>query len=264
MAIHYFGKKQARPGAIRFLLDKYVDTRSLPIPPISFGHAGNNWPWGILGNDSCGCCVWSGFAHETMLLANATRRPWPNFTDQSVIEVYCNQTGYVPGVPSTDDGTDMQQAAEYRRLKGLPDRDGVRHFIKAYAAIPITNDQAMLDLIMKLTYAFGCVGAGFRMQQAASEQFDARQPMSLVRGSPIIGGHYMPIVGRNSRGNALALTWGRITAITPAYMIEQIDEIIVYLSREYISVQTNLTPELLDEHTLDTDLALLTSAKKET
>jgi hypothetical protein len=254
--IHYFGKKSARLGAIRFMATSYVDLARLPTPPIVFGHVNNSWPFLTLGNDACGNCVWAGAAHETQIFRAATRKPWPRFTDDSVVSVYSQQTGYVPGVPSTDDGTDMQAAAEFRRVTGMPDADGALHFIKAYATIPITNDQHMLDLIVKLTFAFGVIGCGFRMQQAQGTQFDQKQPWSLMRGSPIVGGHYVPVVGRNSRGNLVGISWGRTTAITPVFMMEQLDEMIVYLSREYLTAGGH-TPELLQEAQLDADLATL-------
>lgn len=180
----------------------------------------------------------------------------PPFSPESVVKVYSQETGYVPGVPETDNGTDMQAAAEFRRRTGLPDRNGGKHYIKAYATIPITNDQAMFDLIMRLSYAFGLVGVGFRMQQAASDQFDARQPWSPVHGSPIVGGHYVPIGGRNSRGNPIGVSWGRTQGITPRYLIEQTDEVIVYLSPEYFNIH-NVSPEAIDISQLDADLARL-------
>jgi hypothetical protein len=254
--IHYFGKKPARPGAIRFMATSYVDLARLPTPPIVFGHVNNAWPFGELGNDACGDCVWAGAAHETQIFRAATRKPWPRFTEDSVVKVYSQETGYVPGVPSTDDGTDMQAAAEFRRVTGMPDADGALHFIKAYATIPITNDQHMLDLIVKLTFAFGLVGCGFRMQQVQGTQFDEKQPWGLVRGSPIVGGHYVPIVGRNSRGNLVGISWGRTTGITPVFMMEQLDEVIVYLSQEYL-MAGGQTPHLLNEAQLDADLAAL-------
>jgi hypothetical protein len=258
MAIHYYGKKRARPNAISFLVEKYVDIERLPVPPPVFGHIINSFVWaGSLGNDQCGCCVWAGAAHETMLYCHAARRSIPPFSSDSVVDVYSRETGYVPGVPSTDDGTDMQAAAEFRRRTGLPDRNGVLHFIKAYATIPITNDQAMLDLIWRLAYAFGLVGVGFRMQAAQSSQFDARQPWAPVYGSQDVGGHYVPIGGRNSRGNAVGVTWGRGQAATPRFMIEHIDEVIVYLSAEYFNIH-DVTPEALDLNQLNADLALLT------
>ena len=150
----------------------------------------------------------------------------------------------------------MAAAAKFRRVTGMPDADGALHLIKAYATIPITSDQHMLDLIAKLIFAFGCIGCGFRMQQAQGEQFDQKQPWGLVKGSPIVGGHYVPLVGRNSRGNFVGISWGRTTGISPQFVIDQLDEVIVYLSREYLTAGGQ-TPELLHEAQLDADLATL-------
>ena len=61
------------------------------------------------------------------------------------------------------------------------------------------------------------------------------------------GGHYVPVIGRNSAGNFLVITWGRLHAATPEFVTKYMDEGIAYLSLEYL--KNNLSPEgvALDE-----------------
>ena len=59
-------------------------------------------------------CVWAGAAHETMLLAREAGN-CVSFTDACVLGDYAAATDFNPDKAETDQGTDMQQAADYRR-----------------------------------------------------------------------------------------------------------------------------------------------------
>jgi hypothetical protein len=127
------GKKEARPDSIKLKLEDFVDKRRLralrakqPIRPKKVGHGGmiSRKGWAILGNDRYGCCVWSGAAHETKLWTyeGSNKNTW--FRDKDVLADYAQCTGFDPGKPETDVGTDMQKAAAYRRDTGIRDAYG--------------------------------------------------------------------------------------------------------------------------------------------
>src|SRR5215468_8854266 len=121
------GKKPARPGAVKFKLANYLVKLKLPTPPQVFGHEGLiGANWGMLGNDQYGDCVWAGAAHETMLWNKEAARA-VSFSDKSVLSDYSAATGFDPNDPSTDQGTDMQAAASYRKKTGIRDAKGKRH-----------------------------------------------------------------------------------------------------------------------------------------
>src|SRR5207342_1380181 len=129
----------------------------------------------------------------------------------AVLSDYSAAAGFDPSDPiNTDNGTDMQEAASYRRKTGVVDADGNRHLIDAYAAI----EPGDVDTLMLSTYLFGAAGVGIRFPISAMQQFDAGQPWDVVTGSRIDGGHYIPVVGRNSAGHLLCVTWGRLHAMT--------------------------------------------------
>ena len=54
------------------------------------------------------------------------------FNNQSVLKDYSAVTGFNPNDPNTDQGTDMQVAASYRRKTGVLDAAGKRHKVIAY------------------------------------------------------------------------------------------------------------------------------------
>lgn len=244
------GKKPARAGAVQFAFTDYFDKSKLPKPPAVFGLQRIVHSWGMLGNDKYGDCVWAGAAHETMLWCKEAGAE-TSFTDADVLSDYSAVTGFVPARPDTDNGTDMQEAAEYRRKTGNLDRNGVRHKIDSYVSLKVAN----LDDLMVATYLLGAVGVGIQMPNTADVQFDNAEPWDVVPKAEIDGGHYIPVFGRNSRGNILLVTWGRLHAMTPAFFERYNDEMIAYLSIERL--RKSVSPEGFNYAALASDLAAL-------
>jgi hypothetical protein len=242
------GKRAARHGAIRHRFKDFFDASALPKPTDVFGRT-SYFPedgWGILGNDKAGCCVWSGGDHLVMLWrALGGHGPTP-FTDQTVFEDY-GTTGYDPmqddanGDNPTDNGTDMVTAAAYWQKTGLLDATGARHKIDGYVSLETGN----IEEVALAAYLFGGVGVGALLPGDAEDQFDANQPWTLSKfhGED---GHYFPIVGRNHEGNLLAVTWGRLQAVTPAWLARWMDEGVAYLSLESLRTNTLLSQRGMD------------------
>lgn len=252
------GKRPARRGAIKLALGDYLTPSELPKAPPVFGHygRGDGLPWGMLGNDVCGCCVWAGAAHETMVWTHRAGAGLPApFTEDSVLSDYSAQTGYHPGDASTDQGTDMQAAASYRRRIGVVDAQGIRHRIEAYATIRM-GDPAQLALA---TYLFGAVGVGLQLPDYAEDRFDQRRPWVYETSKRSLGGHYVSVVGRNSAGHFLVVSWGRLHAMAPEFYSAFSDENAVYLTAE--NLENGLSPEGFDVARLSDDLAALTGVK---
>src|SRR5947209_17293807 len=118
-AIQYkLGKTAARPGAVSMKLSAYLSKAQLPVPPANFGHYDLISKYGMLGNDHYGDCVWAGAAHETMMWCKEAGST-ATFTDKGVLGDYSKVTGFKPNDPTTDQGTDMQVAASFRRKTGV-------------------------------------------------------------------------------------------------------------------------------------------------
>lgn len=244
------GKTPARKDAVKFKFMRYADPTALPTPPLRFGR-GLLDDWFVLGNSDYGNCVWAGAAHETMSWNKASRGRIIPFTDKAVLSDYAKVTGFNPKDPDTDNGTDMQEAASYRRKTGILDANGIRHKIESYIALDIGDP----DELALAAYLFGCAGIGLQYPKIADKQFDAQQPWSIGPNdkSAIVGGHYVPVVGRNSKGNFLVVTWGRLHAMTPDFYRRYCDEAIAYLSPEMFNDQL-LSADGFDIATLRKDL----------
>lgn len=232
------GKLPARPDAVKLRFSAYLPDKALPTPPAQFGwdHLIPSNAWGMLGNDQVGDCVIAGGLHET-LLWRATAKHTTPLSTACAIKNYELITGYDPNDPSTDQGTDMQVAASYRRKTGLLDANGHRHKVGAYVALRPGDVQQLATA----TWLFGAVGIGIEFPAFAMDQFNNDQPWDVQRAnSKIEGGHYIPDFGRgaiysNTGSNIRVVTWGKVIEMTPRFYQKYCDEAIVYLSEEMLT-----------------------------
>lgn len=245
------GKLPARPGAVQFQFSTYFRAGKLPTPPAIFGDFYKIAAWGMLANDSVGDCVLAGGAHETMLFRAEGAEAPAIFRDSDVLSDYTAITGYDPSDPSTDQGTDMEAAAAYRRKTGLIDSQGHRHTVDAYVALHPGN----LDMLANAVYLLGAAGVGIQFPGSAMDQFNAGQPWDVVPGAEVDGGHYVPCVGRNGQGNFLVVTWGKLQEVTPKFFATYMDEGVAYVSLE--RMRDAKSPQGFDEAALLVDLKSL-------
>jgi hypothetical protein len=245
------GKKPARPGAVRLRLASYVNAAALPPLPAAFGHDAliGARDWGMLANDRYGDCVWAGAAHETMLLAREAGR-LVTFSAAAVLGDYAAATGFDPARPETDQGTDLQEAAAYRRATGIVDAHGVRHRIAAYLALDCGN----LEHLYQAAYLFGVAGIGLSLPSSAIEQSKRGEAWDIVAGAAIEGGHYVPLVGRRADGLHV-VSWGVDQVMTERFLRQYCDEAIAYVSQECLLARKS--PEGFSYDDLISDLAAL-------
>lgn len=243
------GKRPARKGAIGLAFKNYFDASEFPTPPLVFGKTGLIHDWQMFANDRVQNCVFAGAAHETMLwVAEAGGVP-VSFSDGAVTSDYSAVTGYNARDPDTDQGTDMQQAAAYRQKVGILDARGKRHKVDSYVAI----EPGEVEQLALATYLLGAVGVGIQFPDSAWDQFDHAEPWDVQPRSRIGGGHYIPCVGRNSQGNFLIVSWGRLQAVTPGFIERYMDEGVAYLSFEMLK-DGKLSSRGFDAVTLKADL----------
>lgn len=245
------GKKPARPEAVSFKFANYVDLAVLPKPPRRFGHIDlmGSVRWGMLGNDRWGDCVLAGAAHETMVWNREAGRT-VDFDDQAVLADYGAVTGFNPNQPWTDQGTDMKDAASYRRKVGVRDASGQRHQILSYLAL----EPGDVRQLYVASYLFGAVGMGFLFPSSAMDQFN-RGRMWTPSNAPIEGGHYVSVVVK--RAHMECVTWGRLQPFTLAFYEKYTDEALVYLSEERLDGLTGRSLEGFDREQLLADLNAL-------
>jgi hypothetical protein len=241
------GKAPARKDAVSFKLTNYMQ---LPTPPTKAGHQVLVIDWeGMLGNDQYGDCVFAGADHETILW-NKEADLSANFSATTALSDYSKVTGFNQNDPSTDNGTDMQVAASYRRKTGIVDTTNKRHKVTAYLALTPKDKTQLKQAI----YLFGAVGVGVEFPASAMTQFNANKPWTVVSSSKIEGGHYVPAVGYDSR-YIYVITWGKLIKMSWGFYAKYNDESVAYISSE--SLKNNESLEGFNLAQLEADLNAL-------
>lgn len=220
------GKLPARKDAVKFKLTQYA---KLPTAPKRVNHLSVIDSWqGLMGNDQLGDCVCAEAGHGTIFY-NALAKNQVVVTTDNVIEMYKAVAGYVPGDPSTDQGTDMQVAASWRRKTGILDAQGKRHQIAAYLALS-GKGATLEEQIKQSIYYFGAAGVGFNFPSYAMDQFNAGKPWTVKKGS-IEGGHDVLAVAYDAT-YLYVVTWGKVQKMTWGFLKKYTDEALAYLSPE--------------------------------
>lgn len=243
------GLKPHRPGAVKMKFGDYL-TPALPKCPATFGHENLVKFFHMLGNDRFGNCAWAGAAHEQYIWSSmgSTRT---HITTMDVLSDYSACTGFRIGDETTDQGTDMQMAASYRRKVGIRDINNIRHKITAYAEVKAGD----LEQILTAAWLFGCCALGVTVGANQEEQFSLGRPWDGAPGSNA-GGHYVPLVGFRD-GLAWVVTWGELQPVTPDFIRANCDQAMAYLSPEMLKNGKSL--EGFDLAALTADLSSLTS-----
>lgn len=245
------GKKPYIPSKKDLLYRNYRGT-TLPPIPASFGHQSLVNNWGMLGNDTVGDCVIAGGDHET-LLWTVEGSSEASFNTANAISDYSAITGYNPNDPNTDQGTDVRTALQYRQNTGMIDANGNRHKIAAYLLL---NQSNLLNELLEATYLFSAVGIGINFPASAMDQFNNGQPWSVVQGSQIEGGHYVPVVGYDG-AYIYCVTWGQVQKMTVDFLTTYCEEAWAILSQEFINGK-EVSPEGFNLAQLQADLAAIT------
>lgn len=241
------GKLPARPGAIKFKLNNYLG-RDISVPTKA-GHQSLVKTWGMLGNDEYGDCVCAGAGHETILW-NAEANNNVVIDTPEALLMYHDVTGFNEDDPDTDQGTDMESAAKWRRKTGILDTNSKRHKIGAYLDIQVGNKPELKQAI----YLFSAIGIGINFPASAMKQFNAGKPWTVVKGSSIEGGHYVPAVGYDAE-YVYVITWGKVQKMSWDFFVEYNDESIAYLTEEFLRSGKSL--EGFNYEQLQKDLASL-------
>lgn len=253
-----FGKKPARftRRSFRAGLAVAYHLNQLGPPPLT----SDDWPaavaratggdWGMMGNDRYGCCVEADEAHSLMLRTANTGPAMVQPTADQVLALYSAETGFDPGRTDprgdnpTDQGTDELSACQYMETTGF-----LGHRARATAAVDPLN----FDHVRWAIQLFGSLRTGFNVPGYAMDQFNQGQTWDVKAGAVnVVGGHDVPFV-RYDQGLFYCVTWGKLQAVTPAFVQAFFDEAHVLLFDDWIA-QGGLAPSRLDMAQLLGDL----------
>lgn len=229
----------------RLELDSYLTERFQAAPSVvDFASQVASWP--VYGNDRIGDCTAACAGHQIQAWTRYTGTE-ADIPEADVIQLYSAVSGYDPKTGANDNGAVIQDVLTYWRKSGVP---VAGHKILAFAQL---KD---LGKIHDALWMFGSVYLGFDCPESALQQFDAGQPWTVVPGSPIAGGHAVPVQYADL-GSYQVVTWGRLQQMDQAFMSEYVSEAWVVITDDWLE-KNGSTPEGLDLQALGQDLADLT------
>jgi hypothetical protein len=221
------GKRPTRvdPRTLRF--SKYVKKRALPPPPASLDYGTKVKAWGMMANDTVGCCTTAAAGHQIQTWTSQASR-LVTVSDKSVLAAYSAVTAYDPKDPDTDQGAYEIDALNFWRKKGVGGRR-----ILAYAGLDF---QQPLQ-VRQAAYVFGGAYIGLALPLTAQAQtgglWDVTGPAQGEAAPGSWGGHAVNVVAYDRDGLAV-VTWGQIQWMTWGFWARYCDEAYCIISLDWL------------------------------
>jgi hypothetical protein len=216
-----YPKRLHAPRPIATMLRLTEVMPNLPPAPRSvdwYAKAEAAGPWGMLGNDTYGCCAPAAMLHWLMARTCYAGIPFIPVTDDCLRLYSCSTNPpFDPTDPATDMGTNGADMMNYcLRNSMIQERDD-----RLLLALPL-NPSNMEELRQAIDLCCG-IGVGQRFPEAwnTSRDWDATS-------SPVEGRHftYLPGYDRTASGSTVfqVITWGERVQQTQAGAEQFIDE----------------------------------------
>lgn len=207
----------------------------IPTPRPSVDDISQVASYPMYDNDRYGDCVWAMIGHAIQIQSLLGLRSEVDVTVDALLKGYTDVTGFDPADPSTDQGTNVQDALNYWRTTGIARPDGTVDQILAFAEVDHTDRALVADCVG----LFGPGMKGVNLPQSAEDQFGAGQPWTVVAGSPIVGGHAVLTAAYTmpspSELDTDEVTWGQAQKVTDAWNAEYVEEQYFVITRDWFS-----------------------------
>jgi len=246
------GKRAARFDKRTLRLSKYL-AAAIPPLPVSTDWLSNVRHWPMYDNDILGDCVEAAGGHMVDLWEKYTASNKPQPTNTQIIQAYSGASGYVPGDPSTDNGTDMISFLKYWRSIGIGG-----HKILAFVSLK----RGDLNELRQAIWLFGAAFIGVQLPVSVQSRDEWTVPNGLRgRYAPgSWGGHCIPVGAYSglvpARTRNRVVTWGEVMTMSDYFYQCYSDEAYAVLSQDWIDTN-GLSPNLFNLAALQADLAAL-------
>jgi hypothetical protein len=253
------GKKLPKIDHRTLKLSKY--TTKLPPPPDDSGYVNKVTDWGMMLNDSCGCCTVAAAGHDILQWTTYAGKAFKP-SDSQILHAYQAVSGYNPNDPSTDNGAVVLDVMKYWRKNGIGG-----HKIGAFVAV---NPKDPVE-IKQAVSLFGNCYIGVGLPIAAQDPIDGENGYpcwSVPRTGPAgdgapysWGGHAVTIVGygadTHSHKGVELITWGQVYDATWGWLNLYCDEAYAMVSSDWLK-EDGTAPNGFNIQQLADDLQVIT------
>lgn len=203
-------------------------------------------PLGEMLNDSLGDCAEAAVGHAIQVWTWNARGPSYMVTvpDADILALYEWAGGYVPGDPSTDNGTVLQMAL----IDWLNGAVGGNE-LTAFVEIAVNNVSEVHRSIVECALVY----IGLNVPQYLMDNLT--DPGSVWDIDPqanntSAGGHCVIATGYDASGNLTVISWGELYTMTPAFWRANVDECYALANKDWIQT-TGKTPAGLSLSSLE-------------
>jgi hypothetical protein len=237
------GRKAVKHDSRTLKLAKYMTT-ALPPPPTSILWNKGVTEFGMMLNDTLGCCTIAGAAHAVQIFSlNAGTEV--TLSDAEVLAYYEKWDGYVQGNAATDQG-----GIELDVLNAWKAQEFAGHALLAWADVSTGSASQIKQAI----FLFGGVYIGLEVPNFIMSNIPPLWDVVDDDGG-IDGGHCVFVVGYDSVGLTF-ISWGALYKMTWAFWTKYVDEAHALLSKDFLGAN-GLDPAGFNLAALQADLACI-------
>lgn len=242
--MYKLGRKAIIKDSRTLKLEKYL-TSILPTAPLTRLWSKNVSNWGVMLNNTLGCCTISGIGHavQTWTLNVSTEITVP---DSIILQYYENWDGYINGDPSTDQG-----GIELNVLKSFKKNGFDGHKIEAFASV---NPQNITEVKQAINL-FGGLYIGMDVPNYIMNGIPSIWDINQTADNSIDGGHAVYVVGYDQTYITF-ISWGSLYKMTIPYWQKFVDESYCIISDDWFN-KSGVDPTGLNILQLKSDLALI-------
>jgi hypothetical protein len=237
----------------------------LPIP----ASAGVIWTkdvtqFGMMGNDLYSDCCEAAIGHAVQVVSLNDSMGEVTPPDALILDLYANSSGYVPGDPSTDNGSIISYVLNYVLKYSLAARRKHRRIhaasdLHAYAYV----DPMDMGLVLQCISAFATLDIGLALPISCQRQVGS---LWDVVGNPKTdensmpgswGGHSVVVPDFRVVDGQLqigCITWGQVQWMSLSFWLGYVDEAYVLMFKAWIAAHPQLKALMAQ---VDADLALV-------
>jgi hypothetical protein len=223
---------------------------ALPPPPAAVHYAEGMPPdFGMMLNDSLGCCTAAAMFHAMQVWSFHGRSKEYIFPDDYVLKMYEAACGYVPGHPETDQGGVEQKVLAYCASPGVMIPQG-RSIIRAVIEVDVKDTEGVRHAINDC----GGVYIGFDVPAWLMEG-EPPAVWSTGADTQSVGGHAVFLPGYDAEGPDV-ISWGKLYRMTWEFFTSRVDEAYCLAHPWWIDA-TGKTPAGLTEDQMREQMAAL-------
>jgi len=198
-------------------------------PPLLTNRRSSVKSWPVLKNagpGACGDCTIAAAGHIIQLWNAVMKNNIETMTEEQALAVYEKLSGYVPGNPATDTGLYESDVLSFWQERGMPSGPATIK-LNEFLSVPPESTTQIEQAVSDLGACYFCL----HLPESALQT----KKWYIVSGSPIAGGHAVPIVDYDrAEREFYIISWGKVVPMTYNFAVKYGDAAAACYSYDWI------------------------------